>query len=131
MSEKIKYTQKELKQPDKFTTFIVNLTDRAAENFNKLLYAFGSLVVILIIIYVFTSYQKKQEELAGTMFEQSLALYNSGNSDGALTGFADLVAEYPNQQAARLATYYSGAERCRYRADQQRHQFSQLRGQRS
>ena len=108
MSEKIKYTQKELKQPDKFATFIVNLTDRAAENFNKLLYAFGSLVVIIIIIYVFTSYQKKQEETAGTQFEQALALYNSGYADEALTQFSHLAAEYPNQQSSRLATYYSG-----------------------
>jgi len=108
MSEKIKYTQKELKQPDKFRSFIINLVDKATDNFNKLLYAFGSLVVILIIIYIFTSYQNKQSELAGTQFEQALALYNLGNTQEALTGFADLVSEYPNQQSSKLALYYSG-----------------------
>ena len=108
MSEKIKYTQKELKQPDKFRSFIINLVDKAADNFNKILYAFGSLVVILIIVYVFTSYQNKQRDLAGTKLESALALYNEGNTEEALTGFANLTSEYPNQEAAKLAIYYSG-----------------------
>lgn len=108
MAEKIKYTQKELKQPDKFRSFIINLVDTASNNFNKIVYALGSIAVILIIIFVFTSYQNKQKELAGTQFEKALSLYNNGNAKEALTDFANLISEYPDQQAAKLAMYYSG-----------------------
>ena len=108
MAEKIKYTQKELKQPDKFSTFIINLADTAVNSFNKILYALGSLVLILIIIFAFTSYQNKQRELAGTQFKKAISLYNKGSAKEALAGFADLISEHPNQQAAKLAIYYSG-----------------------
>ena len=47
MSEKIKYTVKELKQPDKFRQFVGDLVELASENFNKILYGIGALVVLL------------------------------------------------------------------------------------
>lgn len=108
MSEKIKYTIKELKQPDKFRQFISDLVDTAAENFNKILYAVGAIVVLLIVIYLVSSNQEKKEQMAGEMFESALVEYNSGNIQPALEGFETLVKEHPKQQAAKLALYYTG-----------------------
>ena len=108
MSEKIKYTIKELKQPDKFRQFISDLVDTAAENFNKILYAVGGIVVILIVIYLVSSHQEKKAQIAGNIFENALVQYNSGNIEPALEGFATLIEEHPSQQAAKLALYYSG-----------------------
>lgn len=108
MGEKIKYTIKELKQPDKFRQFISDLTDTAAANFNKILYAVGGIVVMLIVIYLVNSHQEKKAQVAGTMFENALVQYNSGNIEPALDGFANLIKEHPSQQSAKLAQYYTG-----------------------
>ena len=108
MSEKIKYTIKELKQPDKFRQFISDLVDTAAENFNKILYAVGGIVVILMVIYLVSSHKEKKAQIAGEMFENALVQYNSGNIEPALEGFATLIKEHPSQQSAKLALYYSG-----------------------
>ncbi len=108
MGEKIKYTIKELKQPDKFRQFISDLTDTAAANFNKILYAVGGIFVMLIVIYLVNSHQEKKEQVAGTMFENALVQYNTGNIEPALEGFAALIKEHPSQQSAKLAMYYTG-----------------------
>ena len=108
MSEKIKYTIKELKQPDKFRQFISDLVDTAAENFNKILYAVGGIVVILMVIYLVSSHMEKKAQIAGEMFENALVQYNSGNIEPALEGFATLIKEHPSQQSAKLALYYTG-----------------------
>lgn len=108
MGEKIKYTIKELKQPDKFRQFISDLVDTAAENFNKILYAVGGIVVLLLVIYMASSHQEKKAQIAGEMFEDALVQYNSGNIQPALEGFATLIKEHPSQQSAKLALYYTG-----------------------
>jgi len=108
MGEKIKYTIKELKQPDKFRQFISDLVDTAAENFNKILYAVGGIVVLLLVIYMASSHQEKKAQIAGEMFEGALVQYNSGNIQPALEGFATLIKEHPSQQSAKLALYYTG-----------------------
>ena len=109
MSEKIKYTIKELKQPDKFRQFIGELVEIASANFNKILYAIGAVFVVLIIIYIVSSQQEKKEQIAGTMFESALSDFNQGNTDMALQGFSELIDEHPSQQSAKLARYYTGA----------------------
>lgn len=108
MSEKIKYTIKELKQPDKFRQFVGDLLDLASENFNKILYAIGAVVVLLLVIYMVSSSQEKKQQLAGGMFEEALSQFNEGKIDTALLGFSNLVEEYPSQQSAKLARYYTG-----------------------
>jgi len=108
MGEKIKYTIKELKQPDKFRQFISDITDTAAANFNKILYAIGGIVVLLLVIYMVSSHQKKKAQIAGEMFENALVQYNEGSLEPALQGFANLIEEHPSQQSAKLALYYTG-----------------------
>jgi len=108
MGEKIKYTIKELKQPDKFRQFISDLTDTAAANFNKILYAIGGIVVLLLVIYMVSSHQEKKAQIAGEKFENAMLQYNAGSTQSALEGFATLIKEHPSQQSAKLALYYTG-----------------------
>ena len=109
MAEKIKYTIKELKQPDKFRQFISDLTDTAAANFNKILYTVGGIFVLLLVIYFVSSHNEKKVQVAGEKFENALFQYNAGNTQAALEGFAALIEEQPSQQSAKLALYYTGA----------------------
>ncbi len=107
-SQKIQYTQKELKQPDKFRAFIIKVVNKAEENFSKILYIFSIAVVVLLVVLTFTSYQDNLSEKAGVELGKALEFYNNGNAKEALGSFSNIISEYPNQQAAKLAMYYSG-----------------------
>jgi len=106
--EKVKYTHKELKQPDKFRVFIIKLVDKAERNFNKILLAIVASVLVLVFVLGFNFYQDKQSEGVGAKFADALELYNSGNAEEALGRFSDIASRYPDEQAAKLSIYYSG-----------------------
>ncbi len=106
--EKIKYTQKELKQPDKFTAFIVRLVDKVEKNFNKILFALVATVLVFAFVLGFNFYQNKKSDGVGAKFADALELYNSGNAEEALGRFSDIASRYPDEQAAKLSIYYSG-----------------------
>ena len=108
MSEKIKYTIKELKQPDKFRQFISDLVDTAAENFNKILYAVGGIVVLLIVIILLHHTRKRKHRLPEKCLRMHLYSTIQATLILHLKVLQPLIKEHPSQQAAKLAIYYTG-----------------------
>lgn len=108
MAEKIKYTQKELKKPDKFRQFATDLLDQSSKNFNKILYFIAGIMVVIIILFVISSSKEKRTMLANELFEKTLVQYNKGEITKAIDYFTRLVEEYPNEKAAKLSRYYLG-----------------------
>lgn len=108
MSERIKYTIKQLKQPDKFRQLAMDVIEKIPENFNKIVYGCVILVLALVAIYIVNINKQSQRMEANKIFQQGLAEYDSGQIEQALGTFRELREQYPGQKTAKLGVYYSG-----------------------
>ncbi|MGH7885410.1 MAG: tetratricopeptide repeat protein [Thermodesulfobacteriota bacterium] len=108
MAEKIKYTQKELKRPDKIRKILSSGLENASRHFNKIAIGIGILLLLFIIAYFLTSGSSKKELLANQMFDRALKTYNTGGALEALNMFKELNSQYPNNKISKLALYYAG-----------------------
>lgn len=107
MATKIKYTQKELKQPDEFNKTVVRVIDFTADHSKKILIGLVVIIALLIGGYVVKSNSQKNELDANNMFDNALALFDVGDSQGALKGFLDTAEQYPGQGISNIALYYA------------------------
>lgn len=108
MAPKIKYTIKELRKPDKFREFVAELLEKSSNNFNKILYYVAGIIVVLIILFLITSYNERKSQRAYKSFENAITQYNEGQIPEAQESFSKLISEYPNGKSSKLAQYYSG-----------------------
>ncbi len=108
MAEKIKYTEKELKQPDRFVGAIERAVDFAADHGRLLLAVVGSAIVILIGAYFINVSAENKAFEANIMFDEALDLYNSGNGEEALPIFLETAEKYSNENISNIAVYYAG-----------------------
>lgn len=108
MSERIKYTLKQLKRPDKFRQYALELLEKSPRYFNKILYGFIILILFLVVLYIVSINRETQKLEANQMFQQALTQYDSGQIEQALGTFGTLNEKYPGQKSAKLAVYYSG-----------------------
>lgn len=108
MSERIKYTIKQLKRPDKFRQFAMDVIEKIPENFNKIVYGCIIMVLALVAIYIVNINKESHKLEANNIFQQGLAQYDSGQIEQALSTFRELREQYPGQKTAKLAIYYSG-----------------------
>jgi len=108
MAKRIKYTEKELKGPDKFVSTVVSGFEYFADHSKKIV--LGVIVVIALIIagYIFAGMSGKKDDIAAQKFSAAVGQYNSGAGEDALSAFAAIRDEYPNTPAAALAAYYAG-----------------------
>jgi hypothetical protein len=107
MATKIKYTQKELKQPDEFNKTVARVIDFTADHSRKILIGLAVMIALLIGGYVVKSNSQKNELDANNMFDSALALFDVGDSQGALKGFLDTAEQYPGQGISNIALYYA------------------------
>jgi len=107
MATKIKYTEKELKQPDEFNKTITRIIDFTADHAKKILISLAVIIVILIGVYFANSNSQKKVIEANNMFDNALALFNVGDSQGALKGFLDTAEQYPGEGISNIALYYA------------------------
>lgn len=108
MSERIKYTLKQLKQPDRFRQFALNVIQKIPENFNKILYGIVIVILALIAIYIVSANREAQRMDASQIFDEGLDQYNSGRIEEALGTFSELNEKYPGLKPSKVAVYYSG-----------------------
>ncbi len=108
MSEKIKYTFKELRKPDKFRELLANAIDNASNHFNKILIATAAIILVLIIFYVVSSVNKKKDISANIEFEEALKTYNNGEILESLDKFGEVNKKYSGRKISSLALYYIG-----------------------
>ncbi|MEZ4546468.1 MAG: tetratricopeptide repeat protein [Thermodesulfobacteriota bacterium] len=108
MAKRIKYTEKELKGPDKFVSTVVSGFEYFADHSKKIVIGVGIVIVLIIIGYIIAGMSGKKGDIAGQKFSAAVAQYNSGSSEEALSEFAAIRDEYPNTPVASLAAYYAG-----------------------
>ena len=107
MATKIKYTEKELKQPDEFNKTVARVIDFTSDHAKKILIAVVLIIVILIGYYVVHSNSQKKELEANNMFDNAVVLLGAGDSEGALRGFVNTAEKYPGEGISNIALYYA------------------------
>ena len=107
MATKIKYTEKELKQPDEFNKTVARVIDFTADHSKKILIGVAVISAFLIGGYFVNSNSQKNELEANNMFDNALALFDVGDSQGALKGFLDTAEQYPGEGISNIALYYA------------------------
>lgn len=108
MAKRIKYTEKELKGPDKFVSTVVSGFEYFSDHSKKILIGVVAIVALIIVGYIVAGMAGKKGDIAGQKFSDAVVKYNMGSSQEALSEFAAIRDEYPNTSVAALAAYYSG-----------------------
>ncbi|MEQ9618730.1 MAG: tetratricopeptide repeat protein [Deltaproteobacteria bacterium] len=108
MAKKIKYTQKELKGPDKFTTAVISGFEYFQDHTTKILIIVVSVIVVLVGAYAINVYTAKKHEEASVMFDQAVQKYDSGSYAEALDEFKTVQREFPDKNISGIALYYTG-----------------------
>lgn len=108
MSEKIKYTAKELRKPDRLRQILADGVDSASKHFNKILIAVGLIFLGIIILFVSSSIGKKKEINANIEFQNALDTYNSGQILESLDKFSEVNEKFGKGKISTLALYYMG-----------------------
>ncbi len=107
MSKKVKITQKELKGPDRFREAISNAVVFISDNYKKLLYALGGVIIILVAAFVVISIFESQKNEASSKFKEALDSYDNGKSEEALGKFLAIRNEYPDADISKISLYYA------------------------
>ncbi len=108
MAKKIKYTEKELKGPDKFTTTVVSGFEYFADHTTKILVIVVSVIVVLVAAYIFNGYMEGRGDKASLMFDKAVEDYEIGNYQQAIDGFSALRKEYGSKSISSVGLYYAG-----------------------
>lgn len=107
MSTKIKYTEKELKQPDEFNKTVARIIDFTADHGKKILIAIGVVIVILVAAFVLNSTSEQSVLEANSLYDSALAKFDAGDTEGALQGFLEVEQKFSGQGISNLAIYYA------------------------
>jgi len=108
MAKKIKYTQKELKGPDKFTTTVISGFEYFSDHTTKILVIVVAIIVVLSSAYIYHGYTKGKEDKASVMFDQAVQTYEAGDYEQALKEFMEVKNKYPSKNISGIALYYAG-----------------------
>jgi|GEM_PF-664976 len=108
MAEKIKYTEKELKQPDRFVGAIESAVNFAGGHSRLLLAAVVAVIVVLVGAYFMNTSAENKVFEANMMFDDALELYNEGKEKEALPVFLETAEKYSGEKISNIAVYYAG-----------------------
>jgi len=107
MATKIKYTEKELKQPDEFNKTVARVIDFTSNHAKKIVIAIAVIIAILIGSYFVNASSQKKGLEANRMFDNATALFDAGDSEAALKGFLDTAEKYSGEGISNIALYYA------------------------
>ena len=107
MATKIKYTEKELKQPDEFNKTITRIIDYTSEHAKKIVIAIAVIIAILIAAYFINTSSENNTLEANQLYDNAIAQLQAGDSEGALAGFLNTVDQYPDEGISNIALYYA------------------------
>jgi outer membrane protein assembly factor BamD (BamD/ComL family) len=108
MATKIKYTQKELKGPDKFSSTVIAGFEYFSEHSKKIVLIVVAVIAVLIAAYVLQGFRENKDDEAADMFNSAVEQFNAGNEQEALNGFLALRKEFPDNKITKIALYYAG-----------------------
>ena len=108
MATKIKYTQKELKGPDRFSSTVIAGFDYFADHSIKIVLVVAAVIVVLVAAYMVHNYRENKNDEATAMFNSAVEKLDTGDLQGAREEFVALRKEYPDKKISNIALYYSG-----------------------
>jgi TolA-binding protein len=114
MKQNIKITKREMKE-DKFTTFMLMAKEYATERWIYFAAGAGAVIIIVLGMVFFRSYQTSQEQKAIETYNRAKGELYSGNYQLAIVDFKAVVDEYGSTDMAgsaafNLANAYFGAK---------------------
>jgi predicted negative regulator of RcsB-dependent stress response len=101
-----KLTQKELKAPDEFTTFVDNARDFFLNNLTQVIVSTAVVVVVGAIVLGVYYYERHRDNLAAARFYDAITALNAGHNKDAETQFKQLADQEPGRRLGRLARFY-------------------------
>jgi predicted negative regulator of RcsB-dependent stress response len=101
-----KLSQKELRAPDEFTTFVDNARDFFVNNLTQMLVSAAVVVVVGAIVIGVYYYERHRDSIASTRFYDAITALNAGQNKLAETQFKQLADEEPGRRLGRLARFY-------------------------
>lgn len=107
MATEIKYTEKELKQPDEFNKFVARAIDFTADHAKKIIIGIAVVIVLLVGAFYVNSSSQEKSFAANNSFETAFSMFEAGDSEGALKGFLATTEQYPDQGISNIALYYA------------------------
>ena len=121
-----KVTQKELRAPDEFTTFVDNARDFFVNNLTQMIVSATVVVVVGAIVIGVYYYERHRDSIASTRFYDAITALNAGQNKLAETQFKQLADEEPGagSAASRASTsraHTSPTAICRTRAIRSSH----------
>ncbi len=107
MATEIKYTEKELKQPDEFNKFVARAIDFTADHGKKIIIAIVVVIVLLVGAFLVNSSSQEKSFKANNSFDTAFSMFDAGDSEGALKAFLATAEQYPDQGISNIALYYA------------------------
>ena len=101
-----KITQKELRAPDEFTTFVDSARDFFVNNLTQVIVSAGVVVAVGAIVIGVYYYERHRDTLASARFYDAITALNAGQNKAAETGFKQLADEEPGRRLGRLSRFY-------------------------
>ena len=112
-------TRKEIKQPDQFITYTVQVLDWAKAHTMQILYGAAAVVAIIVMLFAWSAWQSKRVQRADILLYEAGKLLESNEADGqkqvadrdreaAVRKLKGLVESYPGTSAAAVAHWYLG-----------------------
>lgn len=108
MATKIKYTQKELKGPDKFSSTVIAGFEYFSDHSKKIVLIVAAVIAVLIAAYLVHGYREDRDDQATEMFNSAVEKFNAGNDKEALDEFLALREQFPDNKITKIALYYAG-----------------------
>ncbi len=101
-----KITQKELRAPDEFTTFVDSARDFFFNNLTQVIVSAGVVVAVGAIVIGVYYYERHRDTLASARFYDAITALNAGQNKTAETQFKQLADEEPGRRLGRLSRFY-------------------------
>jgi predicted negative regulator of RcsB-dependent stress response len=101
-----KLSQKELRAPDEFTTFVDNARDFFVNNLTQVLVSTAVVLVVGAIVIGVYYYERNRDSIASARFYDAITALNAGHNKLAETQFKQLADEEPGRRLGRLARFY-------------------------
>lgn len=108
MATKIKYTQKELKGPDRFSSTVIAGFDYFSDHSKKIVLIVAAVILVLVAAYVVHKYRESKNDEAAGIFNAAVEKLDAGDLQGALGEFGELEKRFPDKKISKIALYYSG-----------------------
>ena len=107
-------TRKEIKQPDQFVSYSVQVMEWAKSHRNYLLYGVLGIIIIVGLLVAWSFWQQQRQQEAALMLYEAVKMLNpdeareTSTSDQVLTQFRRITTEYSSTPASVFAHWYLG-----------------------